>query len=93
LIETVFWSAGKDPETKPSHPRAINAQGGRMRNLIFSAALLGVASVGFYGLISASLAAARDARAATFSERFAPAFKSASCAARQRIISLAHSLD
>jgi hypothetical protein len=42
-----------------------------MRSLIFSALFLAVASVGFHALISASLAAARDARAATFSERFA----------------------
>jgi hypothetical protein len=47
-----------------------------MRNLIFSALLLAVAAVGFHALISGSLAAARDARAATFSERFAPALKS-----------------
>jgi hypothetical protein len=44
-----------------------------MRSFIFGAVLLAVASVGFYSLISASLAAARDSRAATFSERFAPA--------------------
>lgn len=47
-----------------------------MRSLIFSALLLAVASVGFHALISASLAAARDARAATFAERFAPALTS-----------------
>jgi hypothetical protein len=44
-----------------------------MRSLIFSALLLAVVCVGFHTLISASLAAARDAKAATFSERFAPA--------------------
>jgi hypothetical protein len=44
-----------------------------MRTLIFGAVLLAVASVGFHALISASLAAARESKAATFSERFAPA--------------------
>ena len=48
-----------------------------MRTLIFGAALISVASVGFHVLISGSLAAAREAKAATFSERFAPVFKSA----------------
>ena len=43
-----------------------------MRSLIFGAILIAVASVGFHTLISSSLAAARDAKAATFSERFAP---------------------
>ena len=47
-----------------------------MRNLVFGAILVVAASIGFYELISASLAAARDARPATFSERFAPALKS-----------------
>jgi hypothetical protein len=47
-----------------------------MRSLIFSALLLAIASAGFHALISASLAAARDAKAATFSERFAPALAS-----------------
>jgi len=49
-----------------------------MRTLIFGAVLLAVGSVLFHGLISASLVAARDAKAATFSERFAPAVKPAS---------------
>ena len=49
-----------------------------MRTLIFGAVLLAVASAGFHSLISASVAAARDAKAATFSERFAPALSSAS---------------
>jgi hypothetical protein len=44
-----------------------------MRSLIFSIILLAVAATGFHALISGSLAAARDAKAATFSERFAPA--------------------
>jgi hypothetical protein len=46
-----------------------------MRSLIFGAILLAVAAVGFHTLISSSLAAARDAKAATFSERFAPVLK------------------
>ncbi|WGD55648.1 hypothetical protein QA641_18255 [Bradyrhizobium sp. CB1650] len=49
-----------------------------MRKLILGAALLAVAAVGCSTLISASLSAARDAKPATFSERFAPALKSAS---------------
>jgi hypothetical protein len=45
-----------------------------MRALIFGAILLlAVAAAGFHTLISSSLAAAWDAKAATFSERFAPA--------------------
>jgi hypothetical protein len=43
-----------------------------MRSLIFGAILIAVAATGFHTLISSSLAAARDAKAATFSERFAP---------------------
>lgn len=43
-----------------------------MRTLIFGAVLLAVAAVGFGTLISSSLAAARAAKGATFSERFAP---------------------
>jgi hypothetical protein len=46
-----------------------------MRGVIFSAVLLAAASVG-YVLISASLAATRDAKPATFSERFAPVLPS-----------------
>ena len=42
-----------------------------MRALIFGAILLAVAAA-TYAPISSSLAAAWDARAATFSERFAP---------------------
>jgi hypothetical protein len=48
-----------------------------MRSAIFAVVLLAVASLGINALISASLAAARDAKAATFSERFAPALTSA----------------
>lgn len=47
-----------------------------MRTLIFGSVLIAIAAAGFYSLISASLAAARDARPATFSERFAPVLKS-----------------
>jgi hypothetical protein len=46
-----------------------------MRSLIFGSILLAVAAAGFYTFISASLAVARDAKAATFSERFAPVLK------------------
>ncbi|MFY9952974.1 hypothetical protein [Bradyrhizobium sp.] len=48
-----------------------------MRSLVFGAILVAVAAVGFHTLISASLAAARDAKAATFSQRFAPVLKPA----------------
>jgi hypothetical protein len=53
-----------------------STQEGDMRTLIFGFVLIAIASAGFYSLISASLAAARDARPATFAERFAPALKS-----------------
>jgi hypothetical protein len=43
-----------------------------MRTLIFGVILLAVGSVLFHGLISASLVAARDAEAATFSETVCP---------------------
>jgi hypothetical protein len=43
-----------------------------MRALILGAILLAVAAAGFHTLISSSLAAARDAKPATFSQRFAP---------------------
>jgi hypothetical protein len=42
---------------------------------MFGACLLAVAFVGCYSLISSALVAGRDAKAATFSERFAPALK------------------
>jgi len=45
-----------------------------MRRLVFGTLLLAIASVGSYALITASLAAARDAKAATFSERFAAVY-------------------
>jgi hypothetical protein len=44
-----------------------------MRTLIFGAILLAVA--GLHTLVSSSLAAVRDGKAATFSERFAPVLK------------------
>jgi hypothetical protein len=43
-----------------------------MRTLIFGVILLAIAAAGFYTLVSSSLAAARNAKATTFSERFAP---------------------
>ncbi len=43
-----------------------------MRSLVIGAILIAVAAVGFHSLISTSLVAARDDKAATFSERFAP---------------------
>lgn len=43
-----------------------------MRALFFGVILLAVAAAGFHTLISSSLATARDAKAATFSERFSP---------------------
>jgi hypothetical protein len=49
-----------------------------MRSLIFGACLLAVAFVGFQSVIASALVAARDAKAATFSERFAPALKTPS---------------
>jgi hypothetical protein len=48
-----------------------------MRTVIFGAILLAVACVGFGTLISSSIVTARDARPATFSERFAPVLKAA----------------
>jgi hypothetical protein len=49
-----------------------------MRSLMLGACLLAVAVVGFHSMISSALVAARDAKAATFSERFAPALKTPS---------------
>ena len=43
-----------------------------MRSLVFGAILLAAATAGFHTLISSALAAARDAKAATFSQQFAP---------------------
>jgi hypothetical protein len=43
--------------------------------MIFGVILVAVAAAGFHTLVSSSLAAARDAKAATFSERFAPVLK------------------
>ena len=53
-------------------PIELPATEDRMRALIFGAIFLVVAAAAFHTPISSSLAAARDARAATFSERFAP---------------------
>ncbi len=50
-----------------------------MRTLIFGALLLAVASFGFNALVSAGLAAAKNAKPATFSERFAPVVKTPCC--------------
>jgi hypothetical protein len=47
-----------------------------MRRIAFAAALLAVAALGFHSFISASLAAAREGKAATFAERFAPVLPS-----------------
>ena len=49
---------------------------GGMRTVIFGAILLAIASAVFHNLISTSLVAAQEAKAATFSERFAPCLKS-----------------
>lgn len=49
-----------------------------MRRLFLGVALLAVVAVGCSALISGALSAARDTKAATFSERFAPALNSLS---------------
>ena len=49
-----------------------------MRSLMLGACLLAAAVVGFHSMIASALVAARDAKAATFSERFAPALKTPS---------------
>lgn len=41
-----------------------------MRTVIFSTMLAAVAAAGFYTLASASIAASRDSKAASFTERF-----------------------
>ena len=46
-----------------------------MRTLLFVAALFAFAAEGLYSPISSALAAARGARPATFSERFAPVYQ------------------
>jgi hypothetical protein len=43
-----------------------------MRTLIFGAIVIAVTAAGFHTSITSSLVAVRDARAATFSQRFAP---------------------
>jgi hypothetical protein len=47
-----------------------------MRSLIFSTIVVAAVSFGFYAFISSSIAASRDTKAATFSERFAAALPS-----------------
>jgi hypothetical protein len=47
-----------------------------MRTLILSIALLAVVCAGSYSLVSASIAASRDSKAATFAERFDAALPS-----------------
>lgn len=46
-----------------------------MRSMFFGVILFAVAAAGFHTLMSSSLAASRDAKAATFSERIAPVLK------------------
>jgi hypothetical protein len=54
------------------HPTPIAGRDGDCRALVFGTILVAVAvAAGFHTQISSSLAAARDAKAATFSERFA----------------------
>ena len=48
-----------------------------MRSAIFSVTLLAIGFLGFYTVLTASMASPRDTRAATFAERFAPALTSA----------------
>jgi hypothetical protein len=54
----------------------MHTKEGDMRALILATGLAVVVSLGAYSLISTSLAASRDDRPASFSERFAPALKS-----------------
>jgi len=46
-----------------------------MRKIVFGVMLSAIAAAGCYTLVSASVAAGRDSKAATFSERFAPVVK------------------
>lgn len=48
-----------------------------MRNLILSVVLMAVTATGFYTFVSASIAASREAKPASFSDRFdaAPSYK------------------
>lgn len=75
--ETLCLRPRSFPETKRSHAASVSTTmtESAMRSLIFGAMLIAVAAVGFHTFISASLAAARDARAATFSERFSPVLR------------------
>jgi hypothetical protein len=76
--ETILWVGRSGPETVLAHPPLQFVEGTMlvMRTLVFGAVLLVIASAGFHSLISASLAAAQDAKATTFSERLCPALKS-----------------
>jgi hypothetical protein len=47
-----------------------------MRRFIFGAVLVAVAAVGFQTMIAGALASARDAKPATFSERWIAVYKS-----------------
>src|SRR5947207_6962828 len=73
-----FPGRTKSPETKLPTGIAAPERSAKMRSLMFGACLLAVAFAGFHSMISSALTAARDARAATFSERFAPALKTPS---------------
>ena len=70
--ETLCRRARSHRETKPFYlwGQPNTHKEGGMRAVIFGAILIAVAAVGFQILISSSLAAARHAKAATFSERF-----------------------
>lgn len=46
-----------------------------MRSLIFGVVLVALATIGLSSFVSAALSAARDAKAATFSDRAVPALK------------------
>jgi hypothetical protein len=73
--ETLCARPRSNPETQLPYPSGRSLEEGSMRTLIFGAALITVAAAGFHTLIAASLDAARDARPASFSERFAPVLK------------------
>jgi hypothetical protein len=78
LSETDFRA--DEAVLKQSHPTlcvvGLPEGGSKMRTLIFSIVLLAVAAAGFYTLVSASIAASRDTKAATFAERFDAALPS-----------------
>ena len=71
--ETICRRRRNRPETKRSYlPLIALMAEEKMRSLIFGALALAVVAAGFGALISSSVAAVRNARSATFSERFAP---------------------